>query len=166
MKRMIAAMMLLTAAPAVAAPASPAASARAFVEGLYKPWLASLKRDSSTSRVGYTPKDDESVYAPEIAALLKKDQRISNRTNEVGVIDWVILCSCQDDAGLDAKVRVTAATATTATATVALSFGGQYDRTLTLKLVKLRAGWRIADVADTDMPSLLALLRRELRNKK
>ena len=40
------------------------------------------------------------------------------------------------------------------------------DNTLTLKLVKLPQGWRIADVADNDMPSLLTMLRRELRGKK
>jgi hypothetical protein len=61
---------------------------------------------------------------------------------------------------------VPAASATAATAKVALSFGGKYSNTLTLKLVKLPQGWRIADVADTDMPSLLAMLRRELRAKK
>ncbi len=165
MKRTITALMLMLAAPAIAAPASPAASAKAFVDSLYKPWIASLKRSSDADRTGYMPKDDESVYVPEIAALLKKDQRISNRTGDVGVIDWVILCACQDDGGLGYSVTVPAATGKAATAKVALSFDGKYDRTLTLKLVKLPRGWRIADVADTDMPSLLALLRKELRGK-
>lgn len=167
MKRTITALMLLLlVTPAVAAPASPAASAKAFVEGLYKPWIASLKRDSGADRTGYMPKDDESVYTAELSALLDKDQRISNRTGDVGVIDWVILCSCQDDTELGYRVTVPQATAKAATAKVALSFGGTYDHTLTLKLVRLPQGWRIADVADTDMPSLLALLRKELRGKK
>lgn len=166
MKRTITALMFLLATPVIAAPASPAASAKAFVEGLYKPWIASLKRNSAADRTGYMPKDDESVYVPELSALLNKDQRISNRTGDLGVIDWVILCSCQDDAGLGYRVTVPTATATTATAKVVLTFGGQYSNTLTLKLVKRPQGWRIADVADGNMPSLLALLRRELRNKK
>ncbi|MEO5937453.1 MAG: hypothetical protein ABIQ43_00415 [Sphingomonas sp.] len=166
MKRAMMGLMLLLATPATAAPPSPAVSAKAFVEGLYKPWIASLKRSSDADRTGYMPKDDESVYVPELSALLNKDQRISNRTGDVGVIDWVILCSCQDDSGLGYRVTVPAATAKTATAKVALSFGGTYDRTLTLKLVKLPRGWRIADVVDTEMPSLLAHLRRELRNKR
>ncbi|QDZ08592.1 hypothetical protein FPZ24_14875 [Sphingomonas panacisoli] len=163
MKQALIALALIAAAPA---PAGPAASAKAFVDSLYRPWIASLKRDSSADRTGYMPKDDESVYIPELSALLNKDQRISNRTGDVGVIDWVILCSCQDDGGLGYRVTIPVATAKTATAKVALSFGGKYDRTLTLKLMKLPAGWRIADVADTDMPSLLALLRKELRGKK
>lgn len=166
MKRVMMSVMLLLATPAIAAPASPAASAKAFVEGLYKPWIASLKRDSSADRTGYMPKDDESVYMPELSALLNKDQRISNRTGDVGVIDWVILCACQDDAGLGYRVTVPQATAKAATAKVALSFAGQYSSTLTLKLVKLPQGWRIADVADREMPSLLALLHKALRNKK
>ena len=166
MKYTAIALLLATMAPAAAAPASPAASAKAFVENLYTPWIASLKRTSAADRTGDMPKDDESVYVPELSALINKDQRISNRTGDVGVIDWVILCSCQDDAGLGYRVTVPSATATTATAKVALSFGGKYDHTLTLKLVKLPVGWRIADVAETDMPSLLALLRKELRGKK
>jgi hypothetical protein len=166
MKQTITTLMLILATPGFATPASPAASAKAFVEALYKPWIASLKRNSAADRTGYMPKDDESVYVPELSALLNKDQRISNRTGEVGVIDWVILCSCQDDAGLGYRVTVPAATAKTATAKVALSFAGQYSNTLTLKLVKLPAGWRIADVADAEMPSLLAMLRKALRNKK
>jgi len=166
MKRAMMSVMLLLATPALAAPASPASSAKTFVEGLYKPWVASLKRNAAADRTGYMPKDDESVYVPELAALLNKDQRISNRTGDVGVIDWVILCSCQDDGGLGYRVTVPVATATTAVAKVALSFGGKYDRTLTLKLVKRPQGWRIADVSDAETPSLLAMLRKELRGKK
>lgn len=165
MKKTVIGLLLVCAAPAIAMPASqtPAASAKAFVDGLYRPWIAALKRGNDNYRL----KDDESVYVPELAALIRKDERISARTNEVGVIDWVILCSCQDDGGLGYSINVPAATATNATAKVALSFAGKYAQTLTLKLVKLPAGWRIADVGDgSEMPSLLALLRKELRNKK
>ncbi|THD38269.1 MAG: DUF3828 domain-containing protein [Sphingomonas sp.] len=162
MKRAMIGLMLALAAPAGAAPATPAAEAKAFVEGIYKPWMAALKRGSAM----YQPPGDGRIYTAEIAALLAKDRRISNRTNEVGVIDWVILCSCQDDAGLGYRVTVPAATPRAATAKVALSFGGKYSNTLTLKLVRLPQGWRIADVGDTDMPSLLATLRNGLRGKK
>lgn len=156
------ALALLVSLPATAAPPPPAQAVKAFVEGIYKPWLAALKRGNAM----YQPPRDERLYVPELAALMKKDERISNRTNEVGVIDWVVLCSCQDDAGLGYRVTVPAASATAATAKVTLSFGGKYSNTLTLKLVKLPQGWRIADVADTDMPSLLRMLRAELRGKK
>lgn len=162
MKRIAIGLMLALAVPATASPPTPAASAKAFVEGLYRPWIAALKRGSNT----YQPKSDASTYALELLALLQKDQRISKRTGDVGVIDWVILCSCQDDAGLGYKVEVPSATATNATAKVALTFGGNDSTTLTLKLVKLPQGWRIADVADKDTPSLLAMLRSELRGKK
>jgi hypothetical protein len=160
---MIAALLVL-AMPTTAAPGptSPAVSAKAFVDGIYRSWLAALKRGNAM----YQPPRDERLYVPELAALLMKDVRISSRTGDLGVIDWVILCSCQDDGGLGYRVSVPAASASAATAKVALSFGGKYSNTLTLKLVKLPGGWRIADVADTDMPSLLAMLRRELRGKK
>lgn len=173
MKSAMIGLLLAAAAPALATPQppapqtpAPAVSAKAFVEGLYRPWIAALKRNPDRDRTASMPKDDATVYAPELAGLLAKDARISKRTGDVGVIDWVILCSCQDDGGLGYSVTVPAATATGATAKVALSFAGKYDRTLTLKLVKLPAGWRIADVADGDTPSLLRLLHRELDGKR
>lgn len=156
---------ILLAAAAPQAPV-PAVSAKAFVDGLYRPWVAALKRDPNGLRVGSMPRDDTSVYTPELAGLLAKDARISRRTGDVGVIDWVILCSCQDDGGLAAKVTVPVATATSATAKVALSFGGKDNRTLTLKLVRLPVGWRIADVSDGEMPSLLRLLHKGLDGKR
>lgn len=168
MKTLTIGLLLAAATPAMAAPQTPvpAVSAKAFVEGLYRPWIAALKRNPDGDRTGSMPKDDASVYAPELAGLLAKDARISKRTGETGAIDYVILCSCQDDGGLGYNVTVPAATATAATAKVALSFEGKYDRTLTLKLVRLPAGWRIADVADGDTPSLLRYLHKELDGKR
>lgn len=159
-------LLLALAVPATAAPArqTPAASAKAFLDGIYGPWMQRLKKRGGPA---YKEPPHDRVYVPEIAALLTRDERNSARTGEVGVIDGVILCSCQDDGGMIAKVSVPSATATAATAKVALSFDGKYARTLTLKLAKLPQGWRIADVSDPpDMPSLLAMLRKELGGKR
>lgn len=150
----------LFAAPA---PQTPAQSAKAFLDGIYVPWVRQLHTRNGRS---FKMPADELIYVPELVQLMKKDQRNSARTGDVGVIDWVILCNCQDDGGMTATVTITAATATTATAKVSLGFGGNDRQIITLKLVKLPQGWRIADVADSDMPSLLALLRKDLGNKR
>lgn len=149
---------------AVPTPQTPAATAQAFLDGIYRPWTRRLKKPNGPA---YKEPPHDRVYVPEIAALLAKDERNSQRSGEVGVIDGVILCSCQDDGGMTAKVSVPVATATEAMAKVALSFEGKYAKTLTIKLTKLPQGWRIADVVDPpDMPSLLALLRKELGGKR
>lgn len=164
-KRAMIGLLLALAAPAVAGPPqTPAAAAKAFLDGIYGPWMLKLKKPNGPS---YKEPPHDRVYVPEITALLTKDEKNSARSGEVGVIDGVILCSCQDDGGMTAKVSVPAATATAATAKVALSFDGKYAKTLTIKLSKLPQGWRIADVSDPpDMPSLLAMLRKELGGKR
>jgi hypothetical protein len=158
-------LLLALGAPAVAAPPrTPAAAAKAFLDSIYDPWMQKLKKPNGPS---YKEPPHDRVYVPEITALLTKDERNSARSGEVGVIDGVILCSCQDDGGMTAKVSVPAATATSATAKVALSFDGKYAKTLTIKLSKLPQGWRIADVSDPpDMPSLLGLLHKELGGRR
>jgi hypothetical protein len=164
MKRAMIGLFLLLAVPATAAPQTPATSAKAFLDGIYGPWMQRLKKPNGPF---YKEPPHDRVYVPEITALLTKDEKNSARSGEVGVIDGVILCSCQDDGGMTAKVSVPAATATGATAKVALSFEGKYAKTLTITLAKLPQGWRIADVSDPpDMPSLLAMLRKELGGKR
>lgn len=166
MKRLTMALLLAVAAPGVAAPPpqTPAASAKAFLDAIYGPWMQRLKKPGGPY---YKEPPHDRVYVPEITALLNKDERTSQRTGEVGVIDGVILCSCQDDGGMTARVSVPAATATSATAKVALAFGGKYAKTLTIRMTRLPQGWRIADVSDPpDMPSLLAMLRKEVGGKR
>lgn len=158
------ALALATPGAATPPPPTPAASAKAFLDAIYGPWM---QRRRKPNGLAYKEPPHDRVYVPEIAALLARDERNSARTGEVGVIDGVILCSCQDDGGMTAKVSVPIATATAAMAKVALSFDGKYAKTLTLELSRLPQGWRIVDVSDPpDMPSLLALLRKELGGKR
>lgn len=154
----------MSTAPATPAQA-PAASAKAFLDGIYGPWTQRLKNPHGPT---YREPPHDKVYVPEIAALLARDERNSRRTGEIGVIDSIILCSCQDDDGMTVKIGVaTATTPASAIAKIALSFDGKYSKTLTLKLVRLPQGWRIADVSDPpDMPSLLALLHEDLDGRR
>ena len=165
MKRLTIAALLLSANPVMAAPEpqAPAASAKAFLDAIYGPWTQALKKPNGPA---YKEPPAARLYTPEIVALLDKDARNTARSGEVGAIDGIILCSCQDDGGMTVRVSVPVASATAATARVAISFGGKYDRTLTLKLARLPQGWRVADVSDADTPSLLAMLRKELGGKR
>lgn len=124
--------------------AAPAVSAKVFVDGIYARWQRELKRGNWR----YQPPRDRTLFAPELAALFAKDARIVARTGDMGVIDAVPLCSCQDDEGMRARSTVLRADASAATVRVRLTFGGGEPTLLTLRLVRMPAGWRIADIGE------------------
>lgn len=147
-------MSLLLAAAMLAAPA-PAESPRAFVERLY---------------AGYRDPDHDPlarldhVFSPALAAAIREDRRLSSE--EVGYMDADPLCQCQDSAGLGASIAALRPSGRKgAEARVRIAFGGSDRRDLRLKLVRTAAGWRIADIATADEPSLLDGLNRFNRRR-
>lgn len=147
MRATLAMMILMSAiapATAFAAPPTPAQSAKAFVDGIYRSWTAALARHQE-----YAPPDDTRIWTPEMAHLFALDAAAVRRTGDVAVIDYVVLCSCQDDAGLHAASSVVSANESAAAVRVALTFDGGGTQTMMLRLQKLPAGWRIADVVTT-----------------
>lgn len=158
-KTVITLVMLLLALPAMAAE-STAPSAKEFLDNIYSPWMKHVRENADGD---YAWPADDRVYVPELSALLKQDKQIAARNHDAPLIDWVVLCACQDDgAVLSANVNVMASAADTATAKIALTFQGNEADTLTMRLKKLPQGWRIADVADAKgAPSLLDLLRKK-----
>jgi len=135
--------------------AAPAETPRAFVERLYAGY-----RDSDYSPLARP----ERVFAPPLVAAIREDQRLSS--GEVGYLDGDPLCQCQDPAGLRPEIgEVRQLTRSKVTAHVLLSFPGSDRRDLRLHLVRTGAGWRVADVATADEPSLLDSLRRSNRRR-
>jgi hypothetical protein len=124
--------------------AAPAAGPQAFVEAIYARWRAEQRRGNGR----YQPPRDGRVFAPELAALYARDAALSARTGEMGEVDAVPLCACQDDEGVAATTTLVRADARAATVRVRLSFGRSAGPVLTLRLVRLAAGWRIADIED------------------
>ncbi|HEY0413266.1 MAG TPA: DUF3828 domain-containing protein [Allosphingosinicella sp.] len=138
------------------APSQAAEPPRAFVERLYASY-----RDPDFSPLA----KPEQVFAPALVAAIREDRRLSR--DEVGFMDADPLCECQDPGGMRPLVEaVSEPTRGTATVRVTLRFGPADRRDLSLRLVRLAAGWRIADVASTDQPSLLADLRAWNRRKR
>jgi hypothetical protein len=134
--------------------AAPAQSAGAFVERLYAGY-----RDPD-----YSPLDrPERLFAPPLVAAIREDARLSS--DEVGYMDADPLCQCQDPAGLRPEIReIRTSGRNRARIRVALDFGEDH-RELRLHMVRTAAGWRIADIATPDDPSLLASLRRFNRRR-
>jgi hypothetical protein len=147
---MLAVAMILSLGAAQAA-ASDAASARAFVAGLYTHY------PQSTNGPVFNPtdKDASRVFDPGMVALFREDTRLAK--GEVGFVDADPLCQCQDDGGMKTKiVSVTMAGPNAANAVVDLLFEGGAPIVLTLKLVAVNGQWRIHDLSTKDEPSYLA----------
>ncbi|HEX8241708.1 MAG TPA: hypothetical protein VF574_18380 [Allosphingosinicella sp.] len=138
---------LLAAAPAAETP-------RAFVERLYAGY-----RDPDYSPLARPRR----VFAPPLVAAIREDRRLSR--DEVGYMDADPLCQCQDPSGLQPRIgEVRGSDRGRATVNVRVDFGSD-RRELSLRLVRTAAGWRVADVATADEPSLLAGLRRFNRRR-
>jgi hypothetical protein len=141
---------------ALLAPAPAAETPRDFVTRVYAGY-----RDP-----GFNPLDrPERLFAPSLVAAIREDARLS--LDEVGRLDGDPLCQCQDHEGLEPVVReVRRTTAKTALADILLRFPGYDDRQVRLRLARTVRGWRIADVATADDPSLLQDLQRSNRRRR
>ncbi|MEA2998685.1 MAG: hypothetical protein QOK17_518 [Sphingomonadales bacterium] len=138
--------MILAALAFAAAPVPAAETPRHFVERLY----------AGYRRQDYSPLARPTlVFAPPLAAAISEDRRLSG--DEVGFLDGDPVCDCQDPAGLRARIaELPPRGPAEATIRVTLRFGQSREgRLLTLRLARTAAGWRIADVATPDSPSLL-----------
>jgi hypothetical protein len=148
---------ILAALALTAAPASAAETPRHFVGRLY----------AGYRRQDYSPlARPASVFAPPLAAAIDEDRRLSG--DEVGFLDGDPVCDCQDPAGLRARIaQLSPRGSAEATVRVTLRFGASGEgRILTLRLVRTAAGWRVADVATSDSPSLLEDLEAANRRRR
>jgi hypothetical protein len=121
--------------------------------------------------VGYRDPDysplarPERIFARPLVEAIREDARLSR--GEVGFMDSDPLCQCQDPAGLSPTVAgIRRPTPATAIARLILSFGDTDRRELSLRLVRTRSGWRIADIGTDSDPSLLSDLRRFNRRRR
>jgi hypothetical protein len=142
--------MSLALAAAFLASAQPAETPRAFLERVYAEY-----RDEDYSPLAHPRR----IFAAPLVAAIAEDGRLSG--DEVGYMDADPLCQCQDPDEMRPLIRqVLRPTPTTATADIVLAFGASDRRALRIRLVRTRAGWRVADIATADEPSLLDSLRR------
>lgn len=107
------------------------------------------------------PPDGRQVFAPELPALIQRDDAIARRQGEPNEIDYVLLCSCQDDADLKERTILVSQHARSAVVRAELGFSGPVT-VLTLTLARDKRGWRIADIATPETPTLLGKLRSAL----
>ena len=138
-----------------AAAAQPAETPRGFITRVYAEY-----RHSSFSPL----ERPERFFSPRLAAAIKEDSRLAK--GEVGFLDGDPLCDCQDYGRLRAQIRSLRQSGRSATAHVHLILVRGENRDLTLSLVRTQSGWRVADVKNKDMPSLLQALDESNRNSR
>lgn len=131
--------------------ASDAKAARAFLEQVYAKYAASSKGPDTLG------KDAPDLFAPELLALIREDQRISQ--GEIGLLDHDPICSCQDSEGLQVTaVQVTPMGQYRVKAKVSFVNGGHPVR-VGFSLIQESGHWRILDIAEATVPSLKRYLK-------
>lgn len=124
------------------------ANAKAYVDWIYR----SIRGDRFDFR--------QVRFTLELRQWMDRDARYSASKGEVGALDGIPFCDCQDfDPNYRFETQIVR-TATGASARVRLR-NGQWSQ-VTVDLVPSHRGWLVSDVHTKTMPSLLAYLRQEV----
>ncbi|RVT89706.1 hypothetical protein [Sphingomonas crocodyli] len=97
-------------------------------------------------------------YAPKLDVLIRRDQACAKATRAICRLDFDPLCGCQDFAGDYRLESIRSLSATRVE--VVIDNGGR--QVITIDLEPLGARWAIADIHHKDVPSLVALLSRDV----
>ena len=143
------AMLALLAAPAEAATPAQLAQARAYVEGIYR---------TIPGRFDYAAVR----YAPELRKLVDRDSAWSRASGDVGVVDGVPFCDCQDTTPRYRVMSSSVAARGAAGAVVTILLRDEKTGRFVIDLTLLNGRWFVADIHSPDTPSFLALLQREV----
>lgn len=149
--------------PAVASPAAPAdaSGAEAFLREALRAYASPATapgaepspppaNESTAQFAEREARENAQLYTPELVDLMRRD-RLSTNEGEVGVLDWVPLCECQDDAGLRLQRIETAPGPdgqVLATATFSTEDPNNPRHIILYTLQRIAEGWRISDVED------------------
>ncbi len=114
-------------------------SARSFVEAIYAAYKGKNGKGIPLDNYAAVRR----YFEPTLAALVIKDRK--DARGEVGTLDFDPFVDAQDWEINAVDVAVSETVADKASATVSFENAGRHT-TVVLDLVKLRAGWRIADI--------------------
>jgi hypothetical protein len=131
-------------------------SATSFVEGVYAP----CKDKNGNGNPLDTDAAVKRYFEPKLATLILKDRSKAAKRGDVSTLDMDPFIDAQDwdISAFDVAVRDTGADK--ATATVSFENLGK-PTTVVLDLVKLREGWRIADINWGRKPTLRGLFSKK-----
>jgi hypothetical protein len=131
-------------------------SAKAFLEAIYGAYKG---KDSKGAPLA-TDADVRRYFEPKLAALIIKDRKDAARRGDVGALDGDPFIDAQDWQIESVDVTVRESAADKASATVSF-VNVDKPTTVLLDLVKLKQGWRIADITWDRKESLRGLLTKK-----
>jgi len=160
-----AALALAVATPLTAAPAAPldAASAKAFIAGLYKPYAQPFN-----TTWDYVAPADSTVYEPALAKAMDADSALHPNAPGTSWGDVDILCMCQEyDKVSETTVvkSVSAGRAKAITTVMVIDSGSPHKSVLNFDLVQVGDAWRVYDVGETGY-SLRGAVTSELKTSQ
>lgn len=117
------------------------ASPRAFLESIYKPYLAKTYKGANYSK----PANLRRYFEPKLASAIIADMAAAAKRNEVSTLDGDPFVDAQDWEIADLAIDVKTVGPTKASATVDFT-NIRKPKTIKLDLVKTAGGWRIADI--------------------
>jgi hypothetical protein len=123
-------------------------AARTFVQQLY----AAYDHAATPSDPDVLDKLAPSIFSPSLLHLIRHDQQINH--GQAPALDWDPICDCQDSEGMHlTALTVTSEGASHSSARATLKFGNT-TKVVSLSLVLTPKGWRIDDIASTEVPSI------------
>ena len=154
----IASALTLTLSPASAQtrkPSPAAGTAKTYIDAIYREY----------ERTGKQP--DRRVFAPELAALIVRDGVLAEKQGEPNLLDFGLLCNCQDDEGMRFATSVVSTSASAAVIRVNTAYKAspaKQQSSFNLRLTRTVAGWRVADIITFGQygGSLVARLKKGL----
>jgi hypothetical protein len=129
------------------------ASAQAFVEAIYAPYLNKNYKGTPYGK----PANLRRYFEPRLANAIVKDMTAAKKRGEVPTLDGDPFIDAQDWEIADLAIAVKIAGTAKALATVKFT-NMREPKTVTLDLMKTSAGWRIAEI-DASSGSLRKLFK-------
>ena len=140
---------LACSAPAGAATPAELRRAKAYVERIYR---------AIPGRFDYASVH----YARELKNLVDRDAAWSRTSGDVGVVDGIAFCDCQDTAPNYRIMSSSVAARGTTGAVVTVILRNERTGRFMVDLILSRGHWLVADIHSPETPSFLGLLRREV----
>ena len=148
---------LLAAHVPMLAYAAEPASAKNFVEGIYKRYVGNAAKDAPGVILD-KPADYRRYFTPALATIIIKDMAAASKRDEVPTLDGDAFVGHQDweiaNLGIDVQED-----GDKATATVTFTNSGQPEKVV-VSLRKLGKDWRIDDVTYADASTLRGLFKK------
>ena len=119
-------------------------TADAFVHGIYAHYLG----DPDTTGKGVALDNRKTIrayFAPDIAAIMIKDEEAAARAGDAPSLDFDPFLSAQDWTVTDLSIRIDPKSASAADARVRFKNIGK-EEAVTLSLIRTPNGWRISDI--------------------